>query len=320
MAVLNFVLFEYVPMAVIGLGPTFFVPYHSPQQALHGDQYSKQVVVEFGLNQPWPVRFEKYIINIFTGNFGYCISAGCGHRTVWSILAQYAPNSILLLGVSTTLAVIIGSLMGVISASRRGKFVDLSSLSVSIFAFSVPSFWIGLILLYFFAIQYHWFPPSLSYATLGGGSTPIPVGSLQYIQAYLWAATLPIIVLTLISYGAFQLIMRNTITDVMTEDYILMARAKGLSERKVLYKHAFRNALLPVVTVVALAFGGILGGAIITETIFSFQGIGWATLNFIYVDDYPVLQGAFFLIAVMTVFANFIADIAYGFLDPRISY
>ena len=117
-----------------------------------------------------------------------------------------------------------------------------------------------------------------------------------------------------------MLIMRNTMNDILTEDYIMMARAKGLSERTVLYKHAFRNALLPLITTVAIAFGFILSGAIITETIFSFTGLGWASIIFITANDYPVMQGLFFLIAVMVVVANFIADIAYGFLDPRVSY
>jgi peptide/nickel transport system permease protein len=108
--------------------------------------------------------------------------------------------------------------------------------------------------------------------------------------------------------------------DVLTEDYVFMARAKGLSEKTVLYKHAFRNALLPIVTTVALAFGGILAGATITETIFNFTGLGWDLLHAAYALDYPVIQGVFFIIAVMVVVANFIADIAYAFLDPRVRY
>jgi len=121
-----------------------------------------------------------------------------------------------------------------------------------------------------------------------------------------------------LSYGGFALIMRNTMIDVLTEDYIFMARARGLDERTVLYKHALRNALLPIVTTVALAFGGILGGAVITETIFNFTGLGWNLLRASYALDYPVIQGVFFIIAVMVVVANFIADIAYAFLDPRV--
>jgi peptide/nickel transport system permease protein len=322
LAVLNFFLFEFIPQAVLGLGVRFFVPFASAAQAVHGgDSISRAVVAQFGLDQPWPVRFEKYIVNIFTGNWGYGISALSNKQPVWTIISRYAPNTFLLLGVSTVVAIILGALMGVVSSSRRGKFVDLSSLSLSIFAFSVPSFWIGLLLLYFLAIRTHWFPLSLGSATSSGiGGAPIPVGSLQYIQAYLWAAALPIFVLTLISFGGYMLIMRNTMNDILTEDYIMMARAKGLSERTVLYKHAFRNALLPLITTVAIAFGFILSGAIITETVFTFTGLGWASIIFINANDYPVLQGLFFLIGVMVVVANFISDIAYGLLDPRVSY
>jgi peptide/nickel transport system permease protein len=316
----NFILFEYVPMQYLGLGVQFFVPYRSPIQALHGDAYAQAVVHEFGLDQPWPVRYEKYIVNVFTGNFGYCISAGCGHISIWQTITQYAPNSIVLLGVSTIVSVVIGMLVGVACSAKRGKFLDLSSLSVSLFFYSAPVFWLGWILLYFLAVQYHLFPVSLGIATMGGGGSAIQVGSAQYVQAYLWAATLPILVLFLITYGDFALIMRNTMIDVLTEDYVFMARAKGVSERTVLYKHALRNALLPVVTTVALAFGSILAGATITETIFNFTGLGWDLLNAAYALDYPVIQGVFFVIAIMVVVANFIADLAYAFLDPRVRY
>ncbi len=320
LAVLNFFLFEYIPMGIIGLGVQFFFPPHTQVQGSTSDAVlNRAVVALYGLDQPWGVRFERYIVNMFTGNFGYSISSVSGRKPVWDIIAQSAPNTLVLLGVSTIVAILLGALMGVISASKRGKFVDLSSLSVSIFAYSVPSFWIGLLLLYFFAVQNHWFPVSLSTAVFPG-EHPIPVGSLQYIQAYLWAATLPIIVLTLISFGAYQLILRNTMNDILTEDYIMMARAKGLSERTVLYRHAFRNALLPLITTIAIAFGFILSGAVITETVFSFTGLGYWSIVYIVANDYPVLQGLFFIIAIMVVAANFIADIAYGFLDPRVSY
>jgi len=320
LAVLNFFLFEYIPMGIIGLNISFFFPPHTAIQGSSPDAVlNRAVVQQFSLDQPWDVRFVRYIINMFTGNFGYSISQVSGRQPVWNIIATDAPNTLILLVTSTVIAIVLGALLGVISASKRGKFVDLTSLSVSIFAFSVPTFWLGLLLLYFFAIQNNWFPNSLAQA-LVPGQTPIPPGTLQFFQAYLWAAALPIIVLTLISFGGYQLILRNTMNDVLTEDYIMMARAKGLSERAVLYKHAFRNALLPLITTIAIAFGFILSGAVITETIFSFTGLGYATVVYIIANDYPVLQGVFFLIGIMVVGANFIADIAYGFLDPRVSY
>jgi peptide/nickel transport system permease protein len=317
---LNFFIFEYLPQAILGLGVEFFIPYHNPRQAMEGPIIYQAVVKQFGLDQPWPVRYERYLVNIFSGNFGYGISIISGHRAVWEIISTYAPNSIVLLGVSTVISILLGALLGVLSASKRGKFVDVSSLSVSIFAYSVPVFWIGLIAIYFLAVKNQWFPLSLGTATLGPGDTPLPPGSVAYITAYLWAATLPILILTFISYGGYQLIMRNTLYDVLTEDYITMARAKGVPESQVLYKHAFRNAILPLITATALAFGFILSGAIITETIFNFTGLGWATLNYVDALDYPVLQGLFFIIAIMVVIANFIADISYGLLDPRVAY
>jgi peptide/nickel transport system permease protein len=312
-ATLNFFIFMYIPQAVLGLGVQFFVPPHAAGQ--NETLLYAQVANQFGFNQPWPNRYFLYLANVFTGNYGVGITSISGHKPVWTLISTYAPNSIFLLGVSSVLAIILGALVGVISAARREKFVDLASVSAGVFSFSLPSFWIGLLLLYVFAVANHWFPVGLGSAT----SAAAP-GLLPYIQAYLWAATLPIVSLTLISWGGFLLIMRNTVNDVLTEDYITMARAKGLNERTVLYRHAFRNALLPLVTSVALTFGFILSGAVITETIFSFTGLGWASLQYIYAFDYPVIMGLFFLIGVMVIAANFIADIVYGFLDPRVTY
>jgi peptide/nickel transport system permease protein len=317
-AALNFLMFMYIPQQVLGLGVKFFVPQHSTGQ--NETLLYQQVAQQFGFGQPWLDRFVKYMENVFTGNFGVSITNELGgHKPVMQDIELYAPNSIMLIGVSSILAIILGALFGVVSAAKRGKFVDLSSISVGVFSFSLPSFWIGGICLYFFATIYHWFPESLGQATAPAG-VPIPTGTLAYFQAYLWAATLPILVLTLISWGGFLLIMRNTVNDVMTEDYITMARAKGLSERTVLYKHAFRNALLPLVTSIALTFGFILSGAVITETIFSFTGLGWATIRAVDAFDYPVIMGLFFIIGVMVIFANLISDIAYGFFDPRVTY
>lgn len=311
-ASLNFMIFMYIPQQELGLGVQFFVPPHAAGQNITA-LYDK-VALQFGFGQPWPIRYEKYLINVFTGNFGVGITSISGHKPVWDLIQTYAPNSIFLLGISSIFAIILGALVGVISAARRGRFVDLSSISIGVFSYSLPSFWIGLLVLYFFAVANPWFPIGL------GTVTSRVSGTLPYIQAYLSAATLPILVLTLISWGGFLLIMRNTVNDVLTEDYITMARAKGLSERTVLYKHAFRNALLPLVTSIALDFGFILSGAVITETIFSFTGLGWASLQYIYAFDYPVIMGLFFVIGIMVIVANLISDIAYGFLDPRVTY
>jgi peptide/nickel transport system permease protein len=317
-ASLNFLIFMYIPQAVLGLGVQFFQPKHALGQNV--TILYQQVAKAFGFNQPWPVRYELYLYNVFTGNFGVGITSASGHRPVWSLISSYAPNSIVLVGVSSVLAIILGALFGVVSAARRGRFTDLASISVGVFSYSLPSFWIGLLMLYFFAVANPWFPLGLGLATSGAGGASIAYGSLEYYKAYLWAATLPIVVLTLITWGGFLLIMRNTVNDVMTEDYITMARAKGLSERTVLYKHAFRNALLPLITSIALTFGFILSGAVITESIFSFTGLGWASLQYIDAFDYPVIMGLFFLIGVMVIVANLIADIAYGVLDPRVTY
>jgi peptide/nickel transport system permease protein len=149
-------------------------------------------------------------------------------------------------------------------------------------------------------------------------SRPPPTDPIARVFDILWHLAGPMTVLTIISFGGFTLIMRASLLEVMTEDYIVTARAKGLDEHTVVFKHAMRNALLPIVTVVALSFGFILSGAIITETIFSWHGLGAWSYDAVSRRDYPVLQALFFIISLCVVIANFIADIVYGFLDPRI--
>jgi peptide/nickel transport system permease protein len=151
-------------------------------------------------------------------------------------------------------------------------------------------------------------------------SRPPPADFIRYIADVLWHLAMPLTTLVVINFGGYLLVIRNLMTNVLAEDYIQMAKAKGLRERTILYRHGFRSILPPVVTMLGLSFSGVIGGAVITETIFSWHGIGRYLYDAIMEYDYPVMQGTFFLIAVVTIVGTLVVDLIYGFLDPRIKY
>ena len=228
-------------------------------------------------------------------------------------------NTLLLLGSSTILAIIIGIVLGIIASARRDSLLDKATITTSLSTFALPTFWIGEVLILVLAIGLHWFP--------SGGVTPaefaipghipsLPAQILIRLQ-YLF---LPALTLTLFTYGGFVLLTRATMLEALNEDYILTARAKGLSRRVILFRHAFKNASLPVITNAALAFGGILAGAIITETVFAWNGLGFWLFQAVQVKDFPVMQAMFYLISLTVIAANFISDVLYGIVDPRIRY
>jgi peptide/nickel transport system permease protein len=219
---------------------------------------------------------------------------------------------LLLVGTATVLSIVIGLVVGIFAAARRGSLIDITAITFGFVGNSVPVFWLGLILLLVFGVDLKWFP------IRGTTSVPAPTDPLALVMDIMWHMTLPTFALVIILFGGYALIMRAVMIDVLTEDYIQLARAKGLDERTVQYKHALRNAMLPMVTVIALAFGFLLSGALLTETVFSWYGLGRYIWDAILKQDYPALQGIFFIISVMVVAANLIADLIYGFLDPRI--
>ena len=270
----------------------------------------------YGLDQPLYVRYYKYIDNMLTLQFG--ISLQNGHPVLQD-LQQRLPATLELLGASTFLAIVIGIGLGMVSAYRRGGVLDSSSVVASLTTFSLPTFWMGLLFIAVFGLFFQWFP-------IGGSAPPewaisgLPSNPLAVLLTRIQYAFMPVAVLTLFSYGFYVLLTRATMIEALQEDYISTARAKGVNERSVLVKHAFRNASLPIVTSVALAFGSILGGAIITETVFNWPGLGLWTFRAIQFNDTPVLQTIFYLGAVAIIIANFVADILYGLIDPRIKY
>ncbi len=265
----------------------------------------------FGLDKPLWDQYVQYVIQTLKGFYGYSFYT---QRPVSDEIMQRLPNTLLLLGTATVLSIVIGMVVGIVAAARRGSVIDISAISFGFLGNSVPVFWLGLILLVVFGVKLQWFP------LRGTTSVPTPTEPLAIVTDILWHMTLPTLALVIILFGGYALVMRAAMIDVLTEDYITLARAKGIDERTVLYKHALRNAMLPMVTVIALAFGFLLSGALLTETVFSWYGLGRYIWDAILKQDYPALQGIFFIISVMVVAANLIADLIYGVLDPRIRY
>ncbi|MFQ5911003.1 MAG: ABC transporter permease subunit [Thermoplasmata archaeon] len=273
-----------------------------------GQLYHPQVVV------PLPVweQFWEYFTDMITFDFGISFFS---KRPVWVEIAQRAPATILLFGTALALSALLGIGIGAILAWRRGSSLEMSAIVISLFFYSMPLFWFGLILLWAFGFRLQWFP----LGGIGGiDEAGKPLGGLAYLADILWHMTLPLVTLMMVSLAGYVLLMRNSMLEVLGEDYITTAKAKGLSERTVMYKHAARNALLPVATVIALGVGGIISGGVLTETIFSWPGMGYFLVTSTIQQDFPAVQGTFFLLAIMTVIANVVADVLYAYLDPRV--
>src|SRR3972149_514939 len=268
-----------------------------------------------GPNTIW-YRFGTYFTNMLT--FQLCDSFQTGKPVLHDMIESgRLVNTLLLRGSATVISLLVGTILGVLVAARRGTLFDSGWVSTSLITFSLPTFWMGLLFIMVFAQQLNWFP--------SGGVTPSiwilgkpPI--LEQILVRLQHLFLPALTLTLFFYGGNLLLTRATMMEALSEDYITTARAKGLSERSVLFKHALKNASLPLVTNAALSFGGLLGGAIITETVFTWDGLGLWIWSSIQVKDFPVMQAMFYIIALCVIAANLISDITYGMLDPRIKY
>lgn len=270
----------------------------------------------FGLDRPMHERYLTSLGNMITFNFGVDTISG---EPVFDHMRTPLLNTLLLMGISAIISIIAGILLGVIAAYKRDSILDTILTTGSLVTYSVPIFFVGWILILFFAVQLHWFP--------AGGIAPIewsrnpPTNILQYMSGRLSYIFLPALTLFLFSVGGWILFTRACILETINEDYVLTARAKGLKERTVLYKHVLKNAALPLVTNVALAFAFLVSGAIITETLFSYNGMGLLTWNAIYpVPILPTLQAVFYISGLLVIIANFIADLLYGVIDPRVRY
>ena len=264
----------------------------------------------YGLDKPLLGQFADYVGDTLQGDLGISQRS---RRTVAAELRDAIPWTLLLVGVGTLFATLLGTWLGVIAATRRGTATDDGLLGFSLFTYSAPEYWIGLLLILLFAVAIPIFPAGLQ-VTPGK-----EFGSwLAHAADVAEHLVLPEIALTLVLLGQYFVIMRSSMVDVLTEDFITVKRATGLPWHRVVRRHAVRNALLPLVTLSAIQFGYVMGGVITIETIFSWPGLGLLEFDAINSKDFPVLQGAFLVFAVAVIALNVLADVLYFFLDPRV--
>jgi peptide/nickel transport system permease protein len=258
---------------------------------------------------PLETQFGRYIINILQGELGTSFHT---QRPVAQILSENLINTVLLIGAGQILSIFLGILLGLIAAWKSRTVIDYTALLGSLTAWSLPTFWFGMVLLFWGSSQFGL--PIGGKITAGGNFASEWDRWLDIGRHML----LPTLTYTIIYAGEYTLFMRSAIVEIFAEDYVLTAKAKGLSTYQILRDHALPNALLPTVTIVALNLGFTVAGAIQIEAVFSWPGLGQTIVEAVGRQDYPVLQGAFLLLAVSVIFANLVADLLYSYLDPRI--
>jgi peptide/nickel transport system permease protein len=270
----------------------------------------EHIRVELGLNRPVYQQFFDYMKNIILhGNLGYSFYSGA---SVLSLIKDRLPATLSLTVGAAVLWLLIGIPIGIISAVKRGSVVDRSTMAGALAGVSFPDFWLGLVVLFLFADdigRFHVFPGAGSYV----GLTVSPVH-------WFTSLLMPWFVLASTSAAVYSRVLRGALIEAMGEDYIRTARAKGLTERRVIWRHGVRSAITPVVTILGLDIGALLGGAVIAETVFDIPGIGRLNYQAIIQSDFPIVQGTVILAALFIVVANIIVDIAYAYLDPRVRY
>lgn len=262
---------------------------------------------QMGLNDPLPVQYGQWLGKVIHGDLGFSVQT---RAPVLGLLVGKFQNTLLLTTAAMLLATVVGVSAGVISATRRYSIFDRVAMLTALFGNSMPAFWLGLILILAFSLGLGWLPTGGMQSVRGDG------GVVELAKHMV----LPTITLASVTTALVARMVRSSMLEVVRQDYIMTARAKGLTERMTIWRHAFRNALMPVVTVLGLQFGYLLGGAVLTETVFVWPGVGLAIFTAIGTRDVPLIQGAILMTSTSFVLINLFVDIAYAYLDPRIRY
>ncbi|ARK28410.1 ABC transporter permease [Halalkalibacter krulwichiae] len=294
-----------IGVTILTFGLMHLIP-GDPAQIMAGESASpaqvEQMRERLGLNEPMPVQYTTYVTNAIQGDLGNSIRSG---RSVTSEISGRFWVTMELAIYSTILSVFIGLIAGIISATKHYTLTDVVIMIIALFGLSMPNFWLGLMLIQWFAIGFDIGPINTGWFSASGW------GSWQQI-------VLPVITLGTAGAAIIARMTRSSMLEVIGQDYIRTARAKGVKERVVIYRHALKNALIPVVTVVGLQFGGLLGGAVLTETVFAINGMGRLIIDAIRARDFPIVQGTVLVFSLLFVFVNLLVDIAYRFLNKRI--
>lgn len=312
--IFNFFLFRILP------GDPVKLIIHSPRMTAESQE---RIRISFGLDKPvWldvealkqgdlrgalDTQFTAYLRNLMRGDLGVSFST---RQEVTSLLSERIWRTVVLVGIGNVLAIVIGIVLGILAAWRRGTKLDTNILLWGLFTWSMPTFFFGIILM---ILGRGHFP-------VGGMVTPglHPEDGWIYWKDVAWHLVLPTLTLTLLYMSEYMLIMRSSVVEVLSEDFILTAKAKGMNAFQIFRDHALKNSMLPMITIIALTIGYTVGGAIQVETVFSWPGIGRLMYEAVQKRDYPVLQGTFLILAVSVIIANLIADLLYGVMDPRV--
>jgi peptide/nickel transport system permease protein len=299
--VFNYFLFRVLPGDVVSM---------LSRSANATPQMIENIRVSYGLDLPWYEQFGIYLKDLFSGNLGNSFTY---KKPVIDVIGGKILPTIILLGMGEVFAIVIGILFGVISAWKRGKALDTGLLTTSLLLYSMPVFWFGLILVLIFSATLQLLPT-------GGMVTPGGLFSDSWTRMadYAKHMIMPVICMSLGMVGEYAIMMRSTMIDVLQEDYITTAKAKGFDEYYILRKHALPNAMLPMITIIAINLSLIVGGAIQIETVFSWPGLGNLMYTALNNRDYPLLQGLFLLVTVSVIIANVLADLLYELVDPRV--
>jgi peptide/nickel transport system permease protein len=281
-----------------------------------------------GLDQPIIVQYFRYLSDLFTGNWGASFAINRG-VPVWDLIWERFPRTIELTLFSVLIASYLGIKTGIVAAKHRNKWQDTTFRGFALLGVSIPVFWLGMMLQYVFAYQLAWLP-SGGFKNMRYGDPPYVTGfrlidslisgQLYMTIDYLQHLIMPVICLAFITLASITRQTRSSMLEVLQQDYIRTARAKGCKEKDVLHTHALKNALIPTVTIIGLNFGGLLGGAILTETTFTMAGVGDLLISAISERDIYLINGLVFFSALLFVIINLFIDVLYGIIDPRIRY
>lgn len=286
--------------------------YLASQTAMGSIEYAEEVKEKFGLDKSLPEQYVRYMGELLQGNLG--VSYTSFPVPVKDIIVKAIPWTLLVVLVSTLLSFLIAWVLGTLAALKKGSVFDNIAVGSSFYIQSIPYFWVGMLLVMGLGYYLNWFP-------MGHAMTPGAefAGFWETAGNIAYHAWLPVLSLVIVSLAGRMIMMRSNILQVFSEDYIVLAQAKGLKRGKILSKYALRNAMLPSFTGLMLSLGQAVGGAIATEIIFSYPGIGLTIMNAILSHDYPLIQGCFAIIALSVVSLNFLADLIYPLIDPRVS-